>query len=150
MLSQNCFEPGRSTAFRFNNGAGPECEGLPADVFLVPFVEAIPGNLHQLPAGSPTGNVPNSSFELGKLRCHHLMACALHQQLWKSGTERRGPPEATENRSQVQVGQRGRVAAKLAPRGFIWTNAGPLVPSTKLGTRTKSHCISRASESLPL
>ena len=33
-------------------------------------------------------------------------------------------PEATENRLQVQVGQRGRVAAKLVRGGLLWTNAG--------------------------
>jgi len=57
--------------------------------------------------------VPDSSFELGKLRCLHLRACTLHQLLWKSGTQRRELPEATENGSQVQVGQRGRIAVKL-------------------------------------
>src|SRR5258708_5071301 len=133
-FSQNCFEPGRSTAFRFNNGASPECEGLPVDVFLVGPVETVPWNLHQLPAGSTAGNVPDSSFELGKLRCLHLSACTLHQLLWKSGTERCGLPEATENESQVQVGQRGRVATKVAPRGFIWTD---LLSSTTPGTRTE-------------
>ena len=105
-LSQDYFEPGRSTAFQFNNGAGPEHECLPTDIFLVRFVEVIPGNLHQLSAGSSTGNVPDSSFKLGKFRCLHLMIRTLHQLLGKAGNEGRELPEATENRLQVQVGQR--------------------------------------------
>src|SRR5258707_6094685 len=89
MLSKNCFEPGRSTAFRFNNGAGPECKGLPADVFLVRLVEAIPGNMHQLSAGSATGSVPDPSFELGKLRCLHFTAFTVKQPLGYMGKETR-------------------------------------------------------------
>src|SRR5208337_938375 len=111
-LSQNCFEPGRSTAFQFNNGASPKRECLPPDIFLVCFVEAIPGNLHQLPTGSPTGNVPDPSFELSELRCLHLMNCPSQQPFLRAGTEGRELPEATGNRSQVQVGQRRRVAAR--------------------------------------
>jgi hypothetical protein len=61
-----------------------------------------------LSAGPLTGNVPDSSFELGKFRCLHLMICTLHRLLGKAGNERRERPEATENRLQVQVGQGGR------------------------------------------
>src|SRR5258707_15470204 len=106
MLSKNCFEPGRSTAFRFNNGAGPECKGLPADVFLVRLVEAIPGNMHQLSAGSATGSVPDPSFELGKLRCLHFTACTLNQRFWNWAKQQRELPQAKENPLQGQKGQK--------------------------------------------
>src|SRR5258707_7094038 len=98
MLSKNCFEPGRSTAFRFNNGAGPECKGLPADVFLVRLVEAIPGNMHQLSAGSATGSVPDPSFELGKFRCLYFTAFTFKQPTWKSANLPREPSPASEHR----------------------------------------------------
>ncbi len=35
------------------------------------------------------------------------MICTLHRLLWKAGNDWRELPEATENRLQVQVGQRG-------------------------------------------
>ena len=54
------------------------------------------------------------------------MIRTLLRLLWKEGNERRELPEATENRLQAQVGQRGRVAAKLVSQGFLWTNAGSL------------------------
>ncbi len=43
------------------------------------------------------------------------MICTLHRLLGKAGNERRELPEATENRLQVQVGQRERAGAKLVP-----------------------------------
>src|ERR1700739_1540340 len=101
-LSQNCFEPGRSAAIQLNDSAGPEHEGLPTDIFLVRFVEATPRNLHQLPAGLPPVNVPDSSVKLGKSRCLHMMICTVHHLVGKAGSEGRELPEATENRIQVQ------------------------------------------------
>ena len=78
MLSQDYFEPGRRIALRFHGGAGPQRETLPLDVFLVGLVEAILGNLHQLPVGSSASNLPDSTFKLAELFCRHLLICTLH------------------------------------------------------------------------
>ena len=74
------------------------------------------------------------------------MICTLHRLLWKAGNERRDLPEATENQSQVQVGQRGRVTAKLATRGFIWTNVGPPLGLQSLA-QEQSHIVCRVHQS---
>src|SRR5207248_461794 len=135
-----------SIAFQFNNGACPEHECLPADILLVRFVETTPGNLHQLSAGLPTGNVPDSSFELGKFCCLHLMICTRHHLVGKTDNERRELPEATENRLQVQVGQRGRVGAKLVSRGLLRTSAGSRCRLQRLA-KEQSRIICRVHQS---
>ena len=54
------------------------------------------------------------------------MICTLHRLLGKASNERRELPEATENRSQVQVSRSWPVAAELVSQELLWTNAGSL------------------------
>jgi len=78
-----------------------------------------------LPTGSPTGNVPDPFFELSKLRCLHLMNCPSQQPFLRAGTEGRELPEATGNRSQVQVGQNGasRPVKESPLRSLCWLSS---------------------------
>jgi len=74
------------------------------------------------------------------------MICTRHHLVGKTDNERRELPEATENRLQVQVGQRGRVGAKLVSRGLLRTSAGSRCRLQRLA-KEQSRIICRVHQS---